>query len=138
LAPVHYVGPQGKTHLVADGLAFPNGIVLRPDGKALLVGESQQNRILAYEVTAPGKVARAAWCWQRFRTSRGIRSRTSRMAWPSTKRGTFTSRINGMHTVQVVSPEGKLLRSYPGGNLTTSNVAFAGPAAGFASTSRAR
>lgn len=33
----------------------------------------------------------------------------------------------GMHTVQVLSPEGKLLRSYPGGNLTTSNVAFAGP-----------
>ena len=28
---VHYVDPRGKTHLVADGLAFPNGIVLRPD-----------------------------------------------------------------------------------------------------------
>jgi sugar lactone lactonase YvrE len=34
----------------------------------------------------------------------------------------------GMRTVQVISPDGKLLRSYPGGNLTTSNVAFAGPA----------
>ena len=33
----------------------------------------------------------------------------------------------GMRQVQVVSPEGKLIRSYPGGNLTTSNVAFAGP-----------
>ena len=32
-----------------------------------------------------------------------------------------------MRQVQVVSPEGKLLRRYPGGNLTTSNVAFAGP-----------
>ena len=33
----------------------------------------------------------------------------------------------GMRQVQVVSPEGKLLRTYSGGNLTTSNVAFAGP-----------
>ena len=33
----------------------------------------------------------------------------------------------GMRQVEVISPEGKLLRSYPGGNLTTSNVAFAGP-----------
>jgi gluconolactonase len=33
----------------------------------------------------------------------------------------------GMRQVQVLSPEGKLLRRYPGGNLTTSNVAFGGP-----------
>ncbi|MGI0014625.1 MAG: SMP-30/gluconolactonase/LRE family protein, partial [Nitrososphaera sp.] len=33
----------------------------------------------------------------------------------------------GMHQVQVLSPQGKLLRRYPGGNLTTSNVAFGGP-----------
>jgi gluconolactonase len=33
----------------------------------------------------------------------------------------------GMRQVQVLSPEGKLLARYPGGNLTTSNVAFGGP-----------
>ena len=32
-----------------------------------------------------------------------------------------------MRQVQVISPEGKILRRYPGGNQTTSNVAFAGP-----------
>ena len=41
---VHYVDAKGKAHLVAQGLAFPNGIVLRPGGKQLLVGESKQNR----------------------------------------------------------------------------------------------
>src|SRR6266540_3959202 len=55
---VHYVDPQGKTHLVAEGLAFPNGIVLRPDGKALVVGESKKNRVLEYPVEAPGKVGK--------------------------------------------------------------------------------
>jgi gluconolactonase len=33
----------------------------------------------------------------------------------------------GMRQVQVLSPEGKLIARYAGGNLTTSNVAFGGP-----------
>src|SRR3712207_9051676 len=33
----------------------------------------------------------------------------------------------GMREVQVVSPAGRIIRRYPGGNLTTSNVAFGGP-----------
>ena len=33
----------------------------------------------------------------------------------------------GMKQVQVLSPAGKLIARYPGGNVTTSNVAFGGP-----------
>jgi gluconolactonase len=33
----------------------------------------------------------------------------------------------GMRQVQVVDPGGRIIRRYPGGNLETSNVAFAGP-----------
>jgi gluconolactonase len=33
----------------------------------------------------------------------------------------------GMGQVQVLNPAGKLIARYPGGNLLTSNVAFAGP-----------
>ena len=33
----------------------------------------------------------------------------------------------GMRQVQVLNPKGELIRRYPGGNLTTSNVGFAGP-----------
>ena len=36
IGTMHYVDKSGKTHLVDDGLAFPNGIVLTPDGKKLL------------------------------------------------------------------------------------------------------
>src|SRR5207245_7513562 len=32
----------------------------------------------------------------------------------------------GMRQVQVLDPSGKLIRRYPGGNLTTSNVGFGG------------
>src|SRR6516165_573998 len=56
IGTVHYVDPRGKTHLVAKGLAYSNGIVLRPDGKTLLVAESKHTRILAYPVLEPGKV----------------------------------------------------------------------------------
>src|SRR5882724_1635462 len=53
---IHYVDAQGKTHAAARGLHFPNGIVLRPDGKMLLVAESLRNRILSYNVVGPGRL----------------------------------------------------------------------------------
>ncbi|HEV7905234.1 MAG TPA: SMP-30/gluconolactonase/LRE family protein, partial [Pyrinomonadaceae bacterium] len=40
IGTVHYVDAGGKTHLVAGGLAFPNGIALSRDGRTLYVGES--------------------------------------------------------------------------------------------------
>src|SRR5687767_2808750 len=44
IGTVHYVDRDGKTHLVDDGLAFPNGIVLSADGKKVFLAESQKNR----------------------------------------------------------------------------------------------
>ncbi len=46
IGTIHYVDSQGKTHLLDSGLAFPNGIVLAPDGKKLYMAESQKNRVL--------------------------------------------------------------------------------------------
>jgi gluconolactonase len=57
IGTVHYVDRAGKTHLIDSGLAFPNGIVLTPDGKRLYLAESKRNRVLVYDVVAPGKVA---------------------------------------------------------------------------------
>src|SRR5262249_31953330 len=56
IGTVHFVDNKGVTHLCAEGLAFPNGIVLTPDGKRLLVGESKKNRVLEYPVESPGKL----------------------------------------------------------------------------------
>src|SRR4051812_154260 len=41
---IHYIDSKKRTLTVAAGLAFPNGIVLRPGGKELLVAESKHNR----------------------------------------------------------------------------------------------
>ena len=125
IGTVHYVDPQGKTHLVASGLAFPNGIVLRPDGKTLLVGESEHNRILAYPVVAPGKMGPHT-VFATLPAKQGDQIENAPDGIALDEEGNLYVAHYGMHTVQVLSPQGKLLRSYPGGNLTTSNVAFAG------------
>jgi gluconolactonase len=127
IGTVHYVDPQGKVHLVAGGLAFPNGIVLRPDGRTLLVGESGHNRILVYPVTAPGKVG-AQKVFATLPSKQGDQIDNAPDGMALDEDGNLFVAHYGMHTVQVLSPAGQLLRSYPGGNLTTSNVAFGGPA----------
>jgi gluconolactonase len=126
IGTVHYVDPQGKTHLIAGGLAFPNGIVLRPDGKTLLVGESEYNRVLAFEVLGPGKLG-AKKIFATLPAKHGDQINNAPDGMTLDEDGNLFVAHYGMHTVQVLSPAGKLLRSYPGGNLTTSNVAFAGP-----------
>lgn len=123
---VHYVDARGKTHLVAGGLAFPNGIVLRPGGKTLLVGESGHNRVLAYEVLAPGRVGRRSVFAELPTKAEGqIGNAPDGMCLDAD--GNLFVAHWGMGQVQVYGPDGKLLRRYPGGNLTTSNVAFGGP-----------
>jgi gluconolactonase len=126
IGTVHYVDLQGTTHLVADGLAFPNGIVLRPDGKKLLVAESKYNRILEYEVLAPGKIgAKKVFATLPTKQEDQIDNQPDGMCLDAD--GNLYVAHYGMRQVQVLSPEGKILRRYPAGNLTTSNVAFGGP-----------
>ncbi|HKG21198.1 MAG TPA: SMP-30/gluconolactonase/LRE family protein [Blastocatellia bacterium] len=126
IGTIHYVDANGKTHLVAQGLAFPNGIVLRPDGKSLLVGESKHNRILTYEVLAPGKVGPVkVFAALPTKAEGQIDNQPDGMCLDQD--GNLYIAHYGMRRVQVLDSKGKLLRSYPAGNLTTSNVAFGGP-----------
>ncbi|MCA1615956.1 MAG: SMP-30/gluconolactonase/LRE family protein [Acidobacteria bacterium] len=123
---VHYVDARGKTHLVAGGLAFPNGIALRPDGRTLLVGESNRNRILAYDLVAPGK-AGPVRVFADLPTKEGGQIANEPDGICLDRDGNLYVAHYGMRQVQVLSRAGKLLRRYAAGHLTTSNVAFAGP-----------
>jgi sugar lactone lactonase YvrE len=48
------VDPDGTVTPVADGLEFPNGTVLSPDGSTLIVAESYGHRLTAFTVAGDG------------------------------------------------------------------------------------
>jgi sugar lactone lactonase YvrE len=53
--------PDGTARVVADGLGFPNGTVLTPDGQTLIVAESTMNRLSAFDVDQRSLVERRTW-----------------------------------------------------------------------------
>ena len=56
------VTPEGEVRAVADGLAFPNGTVVTPDGKTLIVGESRGLRLTAFDIEDDGSLSnRRLW-----------------------------------------------------------------------------
>ncbi|HEX2469571.1 MAG TPA: SMP-30/gluconolactonase/LRE family protein [Candidatus Limnocylindrales bacterium] len=46
------VTPDGVVRQVAQGLAFPNGMVVTPDGRTLIVAESYGNKLTAFDIAA--------------------------------------------------------------------------------------
>jgi sugar lactone lactonase YvrE len=56
------VHPDGRAELAATELLFPNGTVLTPDGRTLIVGESFAARLTAFDVAPDGRLAgRRVW-----------------------------------------------------------------------------
>ena len=56
------VHPDGTTELAAEDLSFPNGTVITPSGKTLIVGESFGARLTAFDITPDGSLAnRREW-----------------------------------------------------------------------------
>jgi sugar lactone lactonase YvrE len=55
-AEIALVEPDGRARVVADDLAFPNGTVITPDGRTLVVGESFAARLTAFDVAADGSL----------------------------------------------------------------------------------
>lgn len=50
------VTPDGSAQQVADGVAFPNGIVVTPDNSTLILAESYANRLTAFDIAADGSL----------------------------------------------------------------------------------
>jgi len=129
IGTVHYV-ENGVTYLIDEGLAYPNGIVLSADNTKLYVAESKKNRVLVYDVHPNsgrhvGERQVFAELPEKDESAGQIDNQPDGMCLDAA--GNLYVAHYGMKQVQILSPEGKLIARYPGGNVTTSNVAFGGP-----------
>ncbi|MCC6589035.1 MAG: SMP-30/gluconolactonase/LRE family protein [Bryobacterales bacterium] len=126
IGTVHYVSPKGEVVLCVSGFPMPNGLVVRPDGSQLLFGDSRLNAIFVCDVSAPGKCSKP-----REFAKLPVKGEGQIDNLPDgiclDEAGNLYVAHWGMRQVQVLDRNGKLIRRYPGGNLTTSNVAFGGP-----------
>jgi len=61
-AEIVMVTPDGKARVVADQMAFPNGMVITPDDRTLIVGETFEACLTAFDVENDGSlINRRIW-----------------------------------------------------------------------------
>jgi len=59
---VALVTPDGSARQVADGVAFPNGMVVTPDNATLILAESYGKKLTAFDIAADGSLSnRRVW-----------------------------------------------------------------------------
>ena len=51
---IKLVTPDGQLRQVADDIQFPNGMVITPDGRTLIISESFAGRLTAFDIDADG------------------------------------------------------------------------------------
>lgn len=56
------VDPDGSVHAAADELMFPNGTVITPDGKTMIIGETFARRLTVFDIATDGTLGnRLVW-----------------------------------------------------------------------------
>lgn len=50
------IAPDQSVHVAADGMMFPNGSVITPDGKTLIVAETFGGKLTAFDIKTDGKL----------------------------------------------------------------------------------
>jgi sugar lactone lactonase YvrE len=59
---VALVTPRGSARQVADGIAFPNGMLVTPDNATLIVAESYASKLTAFDIEEDGSLSnRRVW-----------------------------------------------------------------------------
>ena len=112
LAEIVLVMPDGTARIVADEMAFPNGMAITPDGRTLIVAESLAARLTAFNIASDGSLTHRR-VWAQF-DGRGFQ--------PYDKARTFPDGIclDAEGAVWMASPggDGGVLRVLEGGEIT--------------------
>jgi len=122
---VFYADSARRIELVADSLCYPNGLVVRPDGRVLYLDDSCNGRVYRIPITAPGHLGPP----EILATipdsgDSGLDGMTLDAS------GRLYIAHNGVGRIEVLDTLGHLLRRYAAGQALASNVAFGGPTLG--------
>ena len=112
--------PDGRLEQIDTGLAFPNGVAVSADDRAVYLAETGHNRILHYAISEDGTIGRRT-VFARLRDGNGPDGMALDVA------GNLYVAHYGAGRVDVFGPGGAeaLVVPVPGKNVT--NVAFGGP-----------
>lgn len=119
---VYRIEADGRTHCVADGIAYANGIALSHDGRELYVGESVTRCIWTYDVRTDGTLG-----------ARTLLAKTPNEAGTTTVPDGITvgpkERLHvahyGAREILVYERDGTFVTRIEAGNRATSHLAFA-------------
>ena len=112
--------PDDELEQIDAGLAFPNGVAIRPDETYVYLAETYRNRILCYEINSDGTI--------------GPREHFADTPSPSGPDGMafdvdgnlFVAHY-GLGRVNIFDPSGKLIDAIEAPGKETTNCAFGGP-----------
>jgi sugar lactone lactonase YvrE len=107
---IRLVDPDGTTREVAGDIAFPNGMVVTPDGSTLVVAESFAGRLSAFDIGHDGSLSRRR-TWAAGLGPDGISIDAAGGIWCQTA-DTFA------HTRVESAPAGAVVRVLDGGEIT--------------------
>jgi gluconolactonase len=126
---VYYALADGsKITEVAHPILTPNGIGLSPDGKTLYVAETETARLWAFDVMAPGVLAKEPFPSPhggRLMVGLGGFQRFDSLAVDGMGNICVATLVNG--SVSVVGPRGGLIRQIAMPDMFCTNICFGGP-----------
>ena len=112
---------------VAFPCLTPNGIGLSPDNTVIYVAETEPARLWAFDITAPGMVAKQGWPSPNGgRLVAGLPGfqRFDSLAVDAVGNICVATLITGC--ISVIAPDGRLVRQVPMGDPVTTNICFGG------------
>lgn len=125
---VYYAMADGSNIVeVAHPILTPNGIGLSPDGNTLYVAETETARLWAFDVQAPGVLAKAPFPSPhggRLMVGLGGFQRFDSLAVEAGGNICVATLVNG--SVSVVAPTGGLIRQVPMPDMFCTNICFGG------------
>ncbi|HEV7178530.1 MAG TPA: SMP-30/gluconolactonase/LRE family protein [Candidatus Baltobacteraceae bacterium] len=118
---VYRIDRSGEVRLVADAIAYSNGVALSPDGSRLYVGESTARRLWSYPVRRDGGLGERAL----LADVPGPHDAAVPDGISVDAQGRIYVANHGAREVLVYGPDGALVNRLDAGNRAASHVAFA-------------